>query len=104
MTALSSNEPCTAKDHQDIRFTLPSIMTIETVEQLAAEFKQWQFTEDFTLTLDASKVENITTPCIQLILSLEKAIAAQGGSFTINNRKGVFTYAFTDMGLENIIK
>lgn len=84
-------------------FALPSAMTIETIEALAAECKQWPLADKSQLTLDASAVEAITTPGIQLILSLEKTLAARGGAFRITGAKEHFLRAFKDAGLDSVV-
>jgi anti-anti-sigma regulatory factor len=84
-------------------FALPAIMTIETAETLAIEFKQLIFERDASLTLDASHVENITTPGMQLIASLKKSITAQGGTLIINGTRTPFVHALTDAGLKNLL-
>lgn len=84
-------------------FVLPSVMTIETVEVLAAELKQLPLSEKTDLVLDASHVESITTPGAQLIASLDKTLSAQGGTLTINGARNSFTRALKDVGLESLL-
>lgn len=84
-------------------FTLPALLTIETAEAFAAECKQWPLEEKTTLTLDASVVENITTPAIQLIVSLEKTLVAQGGALVIVSPTEAMVRAFNDVGLQNLL-
>ncbi len=88
---------------EHLTFELPPVMTIEAAESLAAELKQLPLTENTTLHLDASRVEHITTPCLQLIVSLGKTLAIQGGSLTIQGQKDSFTRAFRDTGLESLL-
>lgn len=88
---------------REIALTLPALMTIETVEQLAAEFKQWPLVEKSSVTLDAGQVENITTPGLQLIVSLEKTLTSQGGVMAIIRKKDSFVRAFKDAGLESVL-
>lgn len=87
-----------------IIFALPEYMTIETAEALAAELKQLPIGDKTSLTLDAGRVESITTPGVQLIVATEKALASQGGSLRIINKREAFTHAFCDLGLERMIK
>lgn len=84
-------------------FTLPATITIESIEALAAEFKQWPFAEKTHLTLDASQVENITTPGLQLIVALEKTLSSQGGVLTVASMKESFINAFKDAGLASVL-
>lgn len=91
-------------DQQSLAFVLPPVMTIETAETLAAELKQLPLPEKTRLTLDASQVENITTPGLQLIVSLDKTLAAQGGALLINGQTEQLVHAFRDSGLESLLK
>ena len=86
-----------------LAFTLPPIMTVETAESFAAELKQLPLAEKTQLTLDAAQVETITTPGLQLIVSLAKTLEAQSGTLTIINPRESFQHAFTDSGLENLL-
>ena len=78
-------------------------MTIENAEALAAELKQLPLAEKATLTLDASQVETITTPGLQLIVSLGKTLDVQGGTLIISGPKDSFARAFRDTGLESLL-
>ena len=100
----SGNTHSTRNDKDAISFILPPLMTIETAEALAAELKQLLLAEKTCLTLDASHVENITTPGLQLILSLEKTLSDQGGTLTINGKRDSFMHAFSDVGLASVLK
>lgn len=91
------------REQPPLAFALPPVMSIETAEALAAEFKQLPLAEKTSLILDASQVENITTPGLQLIVSLGKTLEAQGGTLIINGQKDSFTRAFRDTGLENLL-
>lgn len=85
-------------------YVLPSVLTIETAEQLAAEFKQWPLTQKSALALDVSQVETITTPGIQLIVSLEKTVVGEGGTFTLTGKRSeALVHALKDSGLDNLL-
>jgi len=84
-------------------FALPSGMTIETIETLAAEFKQMLLAEKSCLTLDASQVGSITTPALQMMVSLEKTLCAQGGSLDFSGQSEAFIQACKDAGLESLL-
>ena len=86
-----------------ISFLLPAVMTIETAEQLAADLKQLSFAEKANLTLDASQVETITSPGLQILVSLEKTLTALGGVLTIEGRRDAFVRALKDTGLESVL-
>lgn len=97
------NTTNTSKIISDI-LVLPSLMTIESSQDLAATFKQLSLGEKSSLTLDASQVENITTPGLQLIASLQKTLVAQGGELVIKGARETFIHAFKDSGLESLIE
>lgn len=100
----SHDTSSSSEEQQSISFTLPPVMNIETAEALAAEFKQLPLAEKSSLTLDASQVETITTPGLQLIVSLEKTLVAQSGTLVINGKRDSFVHAFRDAGLESVLK
>ena len=85
-------------------FMLPVEMTIETVEAVVADLKPLLCGEEAGLTLDASQVEVITTPGLQLIVALEKTIAARGGKLVVNGKQDGFTRAFAEAGLDGLLK
>jgi anti-anti-sigma regulatory factor len=82
--------------------SLPSSLTIETVESFAEELKSFHWEEKPHLTLDASTNESINTTGLQLILSLHKTVQAQGGTLAICGGSESMAHAFKDLGLEGI--
>jgi len=85
-------------------FALPIEMTIEVVDAVASELRKLISNGAMNLTLDAAQVENITTPGLQLIASLKKTLAARGGNLVIDNKRDSFIRAFSDAGLEGLLK
>ena len=83
-------------------YTLPSLMTVETAEVVAAELKQLPIADKVQLTIDASSLEQITTPGLQLLVSLEKTIAQHGGIFRINGARESFLKIMRNVGLESL--
>jgi anti-anti-sigma regulatory factor len=53
------------------------------------------------LTLDASAVERMSTPCAQVLLATGRAAAAAGASFKIINASDAFRTALADLGLQD---
>ena len=100
---LSSDADINSCATESLIFKLPPVITIETVEALASELKQLPLSEKNSLTLDASNVENITTPGLQLIISLEKTFAARGGTLIINGQKDFFLRALSEVGLDSLL-
>ncbi len=89
---------------ETLSFILPAVLNIENADALSAELKQLPLNEKTLLVLDAAKVESITTPGLQLIVSLEKSLSVQGGSLVINNQPDVLINSFKDSGLEVLLK
>ncbi|NDF11995.1 MAG: STAS domain-containing protein [Proteobacteria bacterium] len=82
---------------------LPAQLDIRAVESFYEEIKK--LSERTThITLDASKVERLTTPCVQIILSLAKYLTASGGALKITSPTVVFSLAFTDLGFSRNLK
>jgi anti-anti-sigma regulatory factor len=57
-------------------------------------------TADQPVVLDASAVERMSTPCLQILLAKARAVSAQGGSFQIVAASPAFLTALTDIGVE----
>jgi anti-anti-sigma regulatory factor len=102
-TSVTPDEALQNGQSDRLSFTLPAIMTIETVEPLAVEFKQLPLTDKNSLVLDAAQVENITTPALQLIVSLEKTLATQGNTLIIANPRDALIQACRDLGFEQLL-
>lgn len=73
--------------------TLPPVLDFAAAEGFHANLIE-KLHANHALELDASAVETLTTPCIQLILA-----AAKGHQVQIRNASEAFTSAFSDLGL-----
>lgn len=73
---------------------LPAVLDLAAAEGLLATFLQ-VLTAGQPLRLDASEVETLTLPCIQVILAAIRTY----GQVTIENPSVGFTSAFADLGL-----
>lgn len=78
-------------------YALPEALTIDTVESLSKEFTALDMTG--AVVLDASKLEIITTPGVQLLLSLQKSCAEAGGSLNLSAPHELLTQHFAALGL-----
>ncbi len=78
-------------------FVLPAVLDISAAEKLLEKFRE--LNTDTKIILDASKVQRITTPCIQIILSAHKTIKNKNGSLEIKNASDACKDAFYDIGL-----
>lgn len=79
-------------------FTLPSAMTIETVESVSDNLKQMRI-QPPTLVLNAAQTEILTTPGIQLLLSLAKTLQEQGIALVLTEPRAIFAQSFEQLGL-----
>jgi anti-anti-sigma regulatory factor len=82
-----------------LQFALPAIVTLEIVETLSNDFKRLISTPGAAVLLDASKVDIITTPGMQLILSLDKSLELTGGRLEIVNPSEFFVQITKALGL-----
>ena len=89
---------------------LPAALTINTV----AEFQVaalMQLAELITgeggpaqpMVLDAAALETMTTPGMQLLLSLEKSLIARASTLTIMNPTDAYMQACLDLGLDDYL-
>lgn len=85
-----------------LTFSLPSALTIKTVEALAAELKT-AAAEQGALTLDASAVALVTTPGVQLLLSLAKQYSGADSAVHLINPPSPLAQAFTQLGLFSLL-
>jgi len=74
---------------------LPAVLDLAAAEQLLLELRQ-HLQADEPLCLDASRVETITMPCMQLILSAVKSAS----SVIVTSPSVAFDSAFSDLAFE----
>ena len=77
--------------------TLPAILDITHAASFLEEAKHASAYE--SLTLDANAVERITTPCLQILLSLQATVEKAGGAVTYSSPSDAFTHAVATLGL-----
>ncbi len=53
-----------------------------------------------SITLDASSIDRMSTPCAQILLAAGRSAAGRGVPFRILNASAVFRSALTDLGLQ----
>lgn len=81
-------------DANTTAMALPAILDIAAAEGLRDSLLH-SVTEDRPLPIDASAVETLTLPCIQVLLA---ALSYRGG-IAVENPSAEFTLAFEDLGL-----
>ena len=82
---------------------LPSSLEIRDAGEFLATIKCGLESGD-NLTINASEVDRITTPCIQIIMSAIKTLDAKGGSCTIKSPSKPFLQAFEDLGAAELVE
>ena len=83
--------------------TLPSVLNLGVAETLREQFVELSMQET-SLTIDASEVKTITTPCIQVLLAADRAMEEAGGRVVVTSPSSSFEAAFQDLGLNVIYK
>lgn len=92
-----------AHSPDSIHLVLPAALTIDTVEAYASEILP-QLTPTTThVALDAAGLELITTPGMQLLLSLHKTLQAQGAQLVLHQPGEAVSAAFTHLGCLNLL-
>ena len=89
-----------------INYKLSSALTIDNVENMAANFKRHlvENRHEPKLLLDASAVEVITTPGVQMIIALGKILERHSGKLEIITPTEVFAKAFETLGLKYLLE
>lgn len=64
---------------------LPSALTMDTVEEFAAELAAMPADQLLSVEIDAAALETLTTPGIQLLVSLSKSVAHHQGMLAIHH-------------------
>jgi anti-anti-sigma regulatory factor len=82
---------------------LPPAMTIENIEAIAAEYKQFPLKEKMQLKIDASQLEALTTPGAQLLLSFEKSLSLLGGNMVIEHASPAVRQTLSTLGLTHLL-
>lgn len=80
---------------------LPNILNLSISEDLRETFVQ-HLTAEPNLVLDASAVDTITTPCMQVIVAAGKSLEESGNALSILNSSPAFTAAIDDLGLTDL--
>lgn len=80
--------------------SLPAVLDIRSASSFYDEVKAIS-TAGTNLSVDAKKVEKITTPAIQILLAASAEVCKKKGSFKIQKPSSEMTAAFVIMGLES---
>ncbi len=77
---------------------LPAILDLGTVHALREQLVA-ALADQTTVSIDASKVERIGTPAVQVLLAAGRALSADGRNLLIGDASETFRAAFSDLGL-----
>lgn len=89
----------TKKDQKQEIFSLGQSMDIGHVERMFLEIRKYVADTKLKRIIDASEVERITTPCIQVLISTSNISEAEGVEFSVLNPSEAFCLAMQDLGL-----
>lgn len=78
---------------------LPAVLDISAAADFYQNLQHW-CGSSATVVLDASTIERITTPCIQILLSANNSLKKSGGGLKIIGASDAFLAACRDLGLE----
>jgi anti-anti-sigma regulatory factor len=81
-------------------FTLPAILDFASVQPLK-EALCAAVAKNANLCLIGTKVQRVTTPAVQALLSAAKTAAIEGGQMRIARPSPALEQAFTDLGLKH---
>jgi chemotaxis protein CheX len=87
---------CLAQKDDNFALTLPASLPGETATHVADLLLS---ARSNPLTVDASAVERIDTPCLQVLLSASRLWQEDGVAMTISAQSEVFTDNLTTLGL-----
>jgi len=85
----------------DVSYSLPPLLTIETVDELTADFVRILGEHPPLLTLEASRTEVLTTPGVQLLVTLDDALSLDGGALRIAGPSRACEDAFAILGFSS---
>ena len=80
--------------------TLPAVLDLNSASALRASLRD-VFERTETVALDCSQVSRITTPAVQILLSLTKSMDTTGHRPTFITPSEAFRSAFRDLGLQD---
>lgn len=80
-------------------FPLPEHMGIESIESTANALSLLPMDDTAGITLDASAIQHITTPAVQLLCVFEKMLVSHGSFLRLANPSTATQSAFSDLGL-----
>ena len=83
-------------------YRLPSVLDLTGAQSLRDTLVA--LLGDGSLLLDASAVERMSTPCVQVLLAAARAADLAGSPFQVLDASEVFQAALADLGLQDEFK
>ncbi len=81
---------------------LPPILDIEAAAEMKRELLAALGSSD-CIIVDASAVQRVTTPCLQVLVAAKSAVQVQGGRFRLHSIPRVLTEAIDMLGLADAL-
>lgn len=82
-----------------------TLQPIETIESVQVLYERFMAAKSLTnVTLDASRIERITTPCIQLLLAFVRTVNQSKAQCAIVQPSAAFIAACSDLGIADEFK
>jgi chemotaxis protein CheX len=79
-------------------FALPAILDITKAQELRGHMVDRL--NGGAVLVDASAVDRVSTPCIQVLLAAARSVELAGTSFRIDNASAALRAALADLGLQ----
>lgn len=83
---------------ETLELALPAQLDIAALQGLKEELLAAAALEG-DLAIDASQVERVGTPAVQLLLAAARAFSGSGRRFALRSASGTLSAAFADLGL-----
>ncbi len=81
-------------------YELPEVSDITIVSRLLTDFQDIINKNSNKIAVDGSKVVRITTPCVQLLISVGKTAAEENIEYYVQSPSDAMKEVFRDLGLE----
>ena len=91
-------------DTATVHLQIPTSLTAETVQKVAEDMRGQQVERHKYVHLDFSETNILTSPGMQLLLSLEKTLSETGGIMVVSEVKSALREVFCDLGFERLLR
>lgn len=80
-------------------YNLKEVMDIAFASDFQSELSQIFSKKVVQISIDSSRVQRLTTPCVQVLISAAKTCEGKGVKFILSNPSEVVQKVFNDLGL-----